>query len=81
MEPSDPLLGNELPALFEALETHLEQATGITQVATMLRACLLILDPIQRVDTTDERALLRRTLTVVASRLATLEMLDMLEGA
>jgi hypothetical protein len=81
MEPYDPLLGNEFPALFEALETHLEQATGISQAVTMLRAVLLILDPTQRVDTYDERTLLRQTLTVVASRLATLEMLDTFEGA
>jgi hypothetical protein len=81
MEPYDPLLEHDLPAMFEALENHLEQATGSSQAVTMLRALLVILDPTQRLDTTDERTLLRRAVVVLTSRLAALELLDTLEGA
>jgi hypothetical protein len=86
MEPYDPThnteqniwLTNEIPAMLEALENHFEQATGISQAATLLRSLLLILEPGTPVTTWDERVLLRRAIALLTRRLQTLDMLETL---
>ena len=78
MQPNDPRLSNEIPAMLEALEQHLEQATGISQAATLLRSLLLILEPGKPVTSWDERELLPAAISLLTRRLETLEMLEML---
>jgi hypothetical protein len=78
MDPNDAGLGNEIPAMIEALEQHLEQATGISQAATLLRSLLLILSPGRPVTSWDERELLPLAIDLLTRRLTMLEMFDTL---
>jgi len=79
MEPSDSThLGNELPAMLEALENTLERATGMSQAVTLLRTLLCCLEPGTPVATWDERVLLQRTIALLTRRLQTIEMLETL---
>jgi hypothetical protein len=78
MDPNDAGLGNEIPAMIEALEQHLEQATGISQAATLLRSLLLILSPGRPVTSWEERELLPLAIDLLTRRLTMLEMFDTL---
>jgi hypothetical protein len=78
MDADDAGLGNEIPAMIEALEQHLEQATGISQAATLLRSLLLILSPGRPVTSWEERELLPLAIDLLTRRLTMLEMLDTL---
>ena len=78
MDPNDAGLSNEIPAMIEALEQHLEQATGISHAATLLRSLLLILSPGRPVTGWDERELLPAAIALLTRRLKMLEMLETL---
>jgi hypothetical protein len=82
MEPYDlpppEDLTNAIPTMLDALEQHLEQATGMSQAVVLCRTLLLTLDPTTPVTSWDERLLLQRTITMLTRRLQTLEMFDTL---
>jgi hypothetical protein len=77
-DPEEAGLLNELAAMLAAVEQHLEQATGISQAATLLRSLLLILEPGRPVTTWEERLLLPQAIQVLTRRFQTLELLETL---